>query len=59
MLVVEPAEPCIYNVRLHQAYRTTVTLRNDTRNALELTVRAGIHTSAELQLSESTEHVAT
>ena len=41
MLVVEPAEPCIYNVRLHQAYRTTVTLRNDTRNALELTVRAG------------------
>ena len=30
-----------YNVRLHQAYRTTVTLRNDTRNALELTVRAG------------------
>jgi len=40
-LVVEPAEPCIYNVRLHQAYRTTVTLRNDTRNALELTVRAG------------------
>ena len=41
MLVVEPAEPCIYNVRLRQAYRTTVTLRNDTRNALELTVRAG------------------
>lgn len=40
-MVVEPAEPCIYNVRLHQAYRTTVTLRNDTRNALELTVRAG------------------
>jgi hypothetical protein len=41
MLTVEPAEPVIYNVRLHQAYRTTVTLKNQSRNALELAIRAG------------------
>ena len=41
MLTVEPEEPVIHDVRLQQAYRTTVTLRNHSRNALELTVRAG------------------
>jgi len=41
MLIIEPAEPILYSVRLHQAYRTTVTLKNQSRNALELTIRAG------------------
>ena len=41
MLTMEPDEPVIHNVRLQQAYRTTVTLRNNTRNAMELTIRAG------------------
>ena len=41
MLTIEPDEPVVHNVRLQQAYRTTVTLRNNTRNAMELTIRAG------------------
>ena len=41
MLTVEPDEPVIHNVRVQHAYRTTVTLRNNSRNALELTIRAG------------------
>ena len=42
MLTIEPDEPVVHNVRLQQAYRTTVTLRNNTRNAMELTIRAGV-----------------
>ena len=41
MLTVEPDEPVIHDVRVQHAYRTTVTLRNNSRNALELTIRAG------------------
>mmetsp|Transcript_4664 Transcript_4664/g.11779 ORF Transcript_4664/g.11779 Transcript_4664/m.11779 type:complete len:159 (-) Transcript_4664:327-803(-) len=41
MLTIEPAEAVIHGVRLHVAYRATVTLRNNSRNALELTIRAG------------------
>ena len=41
MLTVEPEEPHIHNVRIQHAYRTTVTLRNNSRNALELSIRAG------------------
>ena len=41
MIEITPREPEIRGVRLHHAYRASVTLRNLTRNALELTVRAG------------------
>ena len=41
MLTVEPEEPEIHHVRVQHAYRTTVMLRNNSRNALELTIRAG------------------
>ena len=41
MLTVEPEEPVIHDVKVQHAYRTTVSLRNNTRNALEVSIRAG------------------
>ena len=53
MLTVEPAEPVIYNVRLHQAYRTTVTLKNQ-RAQEKARVTGGMKGSSSAMLAAST-----